>query len=80
MGQLAVAASASVAAAIAIAATVFGQKQKANPMNVQNFSISIWKGQHREAKKCVLALGGSGRGWVQCASGFAAANGNKPLW
>lgn len=39
MGQLAVAASAS--AAIAIAATVFGQKQKANPMNVQNFSISI---------------------------------------
>lgn len=53
MGQLAVAASASVSAAIAIAATVFGQKQKANPMNVQNFSISIWKGQHRERQKNV---------------------------
>lgn len=57
MGQLAVAASASVSAAIAIAATVFGQKQKANPMNVQNFSISIWKGQHREAKKMCACIG-----------------------
>lgn len=62
MGQLAVA-----AAFAASAATVFGQKQKANPMNVQNFSISIWKGRrHTEAKKCCVCVwvGACGGAWL----------------
>lgn len=29
---------------------------------------------------CVCVEGLWGRGWLQCASGLAAANGNKPLW
>lgn len=67
MGQLAVA-----AAFDASAATVFGQKQKANPMNVQNFSISIWKGRHTEAKKCCVCV------WRDCG-GVAGYNARAGL-